>query len=483
LQVGVASAASFKTLTLSSPGTSRIAFTALYGTKIVRLQEIGYGRIALASMRDVPFSEEIYVMNADGSVAARLTNNTVADREPAWSPDGRRIAFSSSRDGNSEIYIMNADGSGPTNLTNHVNYDVDPAWSPDGRRIAFESRRDGNPEVYVMDADGSAPTRLTDNPAADFEPCWSPDGRRIAFSSYRDGNYEVYVMNADGSGQTNLTNNVADDLEAAWSPDGRRIAFASTRNGANWEVYVVNADGSWLTRLTNNAAHDHQPAWSPDGRRMTFTTDREVNAEVYIMNADGSGQTNLTANGEYDAESSWCPAPSVVRGLIGANRSDGGSNPPFGAQRPLVIVGLNADGLVSATTIQLSTADWPSLGVTALKNIGTDLTGVKIKGNNIRQVIEDMGRGLPTRIWEVFGTPTTGAVLIFFDGATGRASSILAGADTALDTPAELAGGRVLLHGSYTEVYSAADPRRNLVSDPASQVTLNSHTGEVIAVN
>ena len=101
---------------------------------------------------------------------------------------------------------MDADGSDQTNLTNDPEFDYFPEWSPDGKRIAFTSDRDGIvPEIYVMDADGSDQTNLTNNPAIDQAPAWSPDGTKIAFHSRRDGNYEIYVMDADGGDQTRLT--------------------------------------------------------------------------------------------------------------------------------------------------------------------------------------------------------------------------------------------------------------------------------------
>ena len=260
------------------------------------------GRIAFSSDRDG--NQEIYVMNADGSDVARLTDNGAGNAFPSWSPDGRRIAFSSYRDGNLEIYVMNADGSDVARLTDNEAGDAFPSWSPDGRRIAFASERDGDREIYVMNADGSDVARLTDNEAEDVLPSWSPDGRRIAFNSYRDGNYDIYVMNGDGSDVARLTDNEAEDVHLSWSPDGRRIAFASDRDG-NLEIYVMNADGSGVARLTDNEAEDMLPSWSPDGRRIAFNSYRDGNLEIYVMNADGSDVARLTDNEADDLFPSW----------------------------------------------------------------------------------------------------------------------------------------------------------------------------------
>jgi Tol biopolymer transport system component len=266
-------------------------------------------RIAFESPRyDV--TTEIYVMNADGSNPVNLTNTPLrGEAAPSWSPDGKHIAFESwsrraeDHDVDAEIYVMNADGSGATRLTNNSTYDHAPAWSPDGERIAFVSGRNGSSEIYVMNADGSEQTNLTNNLADDTDPSWSPNGKRIAFMSGRDDNVEIYVMNADGSEQIRLTNNPAIDISPSWSPGGERIAFSSTRDG-NFEIYVMNADGSEVTRLTDTSEYkratwepdDETPAWSPNGTRIAFSSERDeaYEYEIYVVNADGSNPVNLT---------------------------------------------------------------------------------------------------------------------------------------------------------------------------------------------
>ena len=182
---------------------------------------------------------------------------------PSAAPPLGTIAFVSARDGNQEIYVMNADGSGVSRLTNTPATDIDPAWSPDGRRIAFASDGDGTHriyDIYVMNADGSGVTRLTNDPVTAWGPAWSPDGTKIAFESYRDGNGEIYVMNPDGSAVTNLTHDPADDAWPAWSPDGAKIAFARENESYKDEIYVMSPDGSGVTRLSDSG---REPAWKP----------------------------------------------------------------------------------------------------------------------------------------------------------------------------------------------------------------------------
>jgi Tol biopolymer transport system component/CubicO group peptidase (beta-lactamase class C family) len=254
-------------------------------------------RIAFASMRDG--NSEVYVMNADGSGQRRLTRDPAQDSVKAWSPDGRKIAFVRQSARGSDVYLVNPDGGGQRRLTRNAAPSYDLAWSPDGRKIAFLSRRDDNSEIYVMNADGSGLRNLTRDPAGDSSFAWSPDGRKIAFMSKREGTWDIHLMNADGSGLRSLTRGSAYDGSPAWSPDGPKIAFS--RDG---EIYVMNADGSGQRNLTRSPAYDHNPAWSPDGRKIAFGRD----GEIYVMNADGSGQRNLTRSPWNEGSASWSPA-------------------------------------------------------------------------------------------------------------------------------------------------------------------------------
>jgi TolB protein len=218
---------------------------------------------------------------------------------PAWAPGGHRLVFAALWEtgrGESprevwEICTVDRDG----RHLRELRRGRDPAWSPDGRRIAFISDRDGaGPQIYVMNADGSNQTRLTKDDTRDYNPAWSPDGRRITYYAERgDQKDQVWVMNSDGSGPKLLTAGVGHNIFPAFSADGSRVVFTSKREGDEFfHIYSVKTDGTDLRRLSDQEAFFARP--SPDGKKIAFTAGRFPESAIYVMNSDGAGVVRLT---------------------------------------------------------------------------------------------------------------------------------------------------------------------------------------------
>lgn len=236
------------------------------------------------SVSEPGLQTDIYAIRSNGGAAKRLTTHPGVDEDPAWSPDGGSIAFTSNRDGRRGVFVMDEDGGGVTRLTDSASAAYRPDWSRDGSRIAFVSERDGNAEIYVMDRDGTNVQRLTNSPAPDSDPAWSPDGTRIAFASTRDGNPEIYVMNADGSGITRFTTNDSWDGHPAWAPDGVRLAFSRLQCDfySCYPAVVIGAPGSALREV----GVGEDPAWSPDGLKIAVT---QLQCEYYSSSCEVAG--------------------------------------------------------------------------------------------------------------------------------------------------------------------------------------------------
>ena len=273
--------------------------------------------LVVASSRDG--DSELFLARADGQIVKRLTANRVSDFSPRWSPDGRRIAFVSDRDGDGdEIFVMNADGSGVRRLTRNAVRDETPAWSPDGTRIAFVHERPSDVlELWTMRADGGGQKLLVraSRPVNEqsYSPTWSPDGRWIVFSNNRpaDGNPELYRVRANGTGLTRLTrtagdpDTLGDDGMPAFSPDGSAIVFSSNREGRNSDLWTMRADGTRQLRLASRPATDDlSPRWSPDGTRMAFVVRSATSPggvpRIVVMRADGTGAKTLQVGSDVD---------------------------------------------------------------------------------------------------------------------------------------------------------------------------------------
>jgi Tol biopolymer transport system component len=294
------------TATLVSGGTAAVDFTVTCGP----LETVPPGRDLL-----VVANTEIYLLSADGSRFVNLTDDTDHKSDPRWSPDGRKIAFTSGHDEIvhdpyqrrfvSHVFVMNADGSGRTQLT-HGESEGRAAWSPDGNRIAYIETSADSSYLSIINADGSGQTRLINVGSGIVgAPAWSPDGTKIAYGSLSSDHGGIVVVNVDGSGAVRLTHER--DAGVAWSPDGTRIAFVRFV-GQGDQMYVINADGSGLTQLTSDPGDSqHSLSWSPDGTKIAFG----LGGNIYLVNGNGTGLTQLTL-GPSAALPGWSPDGSKI---------------------------------------------------------------------------------------------------------------------------------------------------------------------------
>jgi Tol biopolymer transport system component len=264
---------------------------------------------------------ELWTMTGAGRRLVRLTKNGTYDGNPAWSPNGKKLAFESTRAGDFDIWVADASGKHAHELTFSAGYDGNPAWSPDGTRIAFQSDRLGTgTTLWVMNADGTSQHAIVSAAGATYTaPTWSPDGTRIAYAKHVVscapvcvGTDSIWTVAPDGSDPRQLFTAPGDTNDPVWSPDGTKIAFESN-TGGDYDVYVMNADGSGVRDLTNHPALDASPAWSPDGRRIAFLSDRAKKSyrEIYVMSAAGGRATRLTHSpaGFSSEQPDWQPLP------------------------------------------------------------------------------------------------------------------------------------------------------------------------------
>jgi Tol biopolymer transport system component len=321
-----------KRATFSIVATAMLAVALLVGTGAAEATFKGAnGKIAFYSAQSIapgdPSAEdfEIFTIDPDGTDLTQLTVNGPEvflghDAQPAFSPDGEKIAFMSDRDhsgrdGNYNIYRMLSDGSNQVRLTKNLAADLAPAWSPGGTRIAFQSDRSLNWEIYTMKAQPEGrknrPVNLTKNAASiDIQPNWSPNGKKIAYSGLEGSNRDIFTKPVDGGARTNITDDARIDSSPDFSPNGKWIVYQS-----NGEVRVSSATGNDFFTVVEEG---FTPAFSPDGSQIVYshydeTTDTQALFTVTFTVNDGvpsTGTPTEVPGTEGARDPNWQPTGS-----------------------------------------------------------------------------------------------------------------------------------------------------------------------------
>lgn len=285
----------------------------------------GTGQVVFASTRSgIP---QLYLVNADGTGLTQLTIMEKGACQPSWSPDGLQLVFISPCLGRadffetiyneSSLYVIGADGTGLKQLTPSPGSDFEPAWSPGGTQIAFTSVRGGFRQIYSLDVETLDVTLLTNTPESieSSQPAWSPDGTKIAFMAKRVGAYQVWSMNANGQESVQLAHSGQElwDYLPNWSPDGRTVFFNQRRPGAfrPWLMQIDYENLGQDPRRLNFVTPIEDISFSPDGYWLAFEgMDAEGNREIYYMTIAGSGRTRLTNDLKIDFDPAWRPIPN-----------------------------------------------------------------------------------------------------------------------------------------------------------------------------
>jgi Tol biopolymer transport system component len=338
-------------LTTAAAGALVAAACLSIGSAVAAPSAPKNGRIVFQRFDPSLGATRLYTVAADGSglrAVTRPASLADVDSQPDWSPDGRRILFRRIEnvgrpDERVDLYVVGADGRGLRNLTRSSCTGLcvsneEPAWSPDGKRIAFvrtigpvpPGRQPRIVGIFVMNADGTRVRQLTQRRGAsvteDHAPSWSPDGKRIALAAVNitakpAGASVIYVINADGS-QPRTVRTMPHGWPGAgapsWSPDGKRILYSTYcwfgtcgQRPTGAQLFSVGADGKSPRQLTRVAGNAIGGRWSPDGRKIVFVRNPRVGptGEVYTMNSDGSSLRRVIGGLELGARGpDWGPS-------------------------------------------------------------------------------------------------------------------------------------------------------------------------------
>lgn len=247
----------------------------------------------------------LMLADADGANARPLLSSRQPIMSPAWSPDGRQIAYVSFESGRSAIYVQTLATRERERMAYFPGINSAPVFSPDGRSLAMSLSKDGNPEIYVMDLGSKALQRLTQHPGIDTEPAFAPDGQSLIFTSDRSGSAQLYRISSQGGTPKRLTFTGSFNGAASYAPRGGMIALVH-RNGGSYSLAVMREDGSGL-QVLDQGADNQSPSFSPNGRMILYAARQGAQKLLGAVSVNGEvKQTFRTAKTEM-REPAWSP--------------------------------------------------------------------------------------------------------------------------------------------------------------------------------
>jgi TolB protein len=253
-------------------------------------------------------TKQIYICDFDGYNPKRITHNNSITLSPAWSSDGKWIAYTSYARGRPDLYIKQLKENRGT-VISKTGINITPAWQPNQYALAATLSFSGDPEIYLLTGGGKIIKRLTYNKGIDVSPAWSPDGKKIAFVSKRSGTPQIYIKNLNTGQVDRLTFQGHYNTQPSWSPKGDQLAYSSMENGIN-NIFLIRIDGKGPIQLTNSEGDNESPSWSPDGNLIVFSSTREGPSKIYVMTSFGTDQRKLLDMKGQQSEPAWSPRMS-----------------------------------------------------------------------------------------------------------------------------------------------------------------------------
>jgi TolB protein len=262
----------------------------------------------IAFLSSLAGKKEIYISDFDGQNPKQFTRHEDITLFPAWSSDGKWMAYTSYGKGQPGLYIRNLTENRVVTL-DKKGIQITPAWVPGKFELAATLSFSGDQEIYLLTGGGKIIKRLTNSRGIDVEPTWSPNGKQMAFVSKRSGTPQIYIKDMTSGRVRRLTFQGRYNTQPDWSPKGDKIVY-STMEVGRIDIYTIGVDGGNRVRLTENQGDNEAPSWSPDGSLIVFNSTREGRSKIYIMTAFGTDQRRLISMPGEQTNPKW--SPSVI---------------------------------------------------------------------------------------------------------------------------------------------------------------------------